>query len=418
MRFRILNGLQQGSKNRVVRSSVLKISLLLLFASPIVITSFGQVTADASTSACPDQQLQKLMVTTPIQMPQQTAISIAQSSSQYSAITADAQTTNLSSIAHSWTFNRTSCTVAIKDIAVNFLMQTRNGSRYIVVVDVSPSLGAVDNADAFLWFGASPISVGSGTAYSGFGICSSSNCNSQLTSATSEFYQPTVSQPTGTYFGQTEPDCHLTSGTCELTTWAGLADCNYTGMPTSCPSSSRVVQAGTFATVKYNRNTLSVSINYQDFYQNYPAIPGSCNDHPSAGDQIVATVTLNSGNSYYTYVTDYTGNWSCDSSVIYGTSFTPVYAEYIAERPQNSTCTQANCQFTLPTFTTITFDYCQFTYSGTSYGAYSYYNAGDGFGVQMLNSKGGTNYQDTTTAAMTSTNYGTFTTGYDVSIGT
>lgn len=270
MHFRRLSSLEQGSKNRVERSSVLKISLLLLFASPIVISSFSQVVADVSTSSCTDQQLQKLMVTTPIQMPQQTAISIAQSSSQYSAITTDAQATSLTSIAHSWTINRTSCTVAIKDIAVNFLMQARNGSRYIVVVDVSPTLGAVDNAGSFQWFAASPVSVGSGTAYSGYGICFSSQCNLQLTSVTSEFYQPTVSQPTGTYLGQTEPDCHLTSGTCELTTWAGLADCNYTGMPWS-GCSGKVVQAGTFATVKYNRNTQSVSINYQDFYQNYPS---------------------------------------------------------------------------------------------------------------------------------------------------
>lgn len=129
------------------------------------------------------------------------------------------------------------------------------------------------------------------------------------------------------------------------------------------------------------------------------------------------TVTLNSGNSYNTYVTDYTGNWSCSGSVVYGSSFTPVYAEYIAERPQNSTCTQANCQFTLPQFSTITFDYCQLTYT-SSQGAYQFYNAGDGFGVQMFNSKGGTNYQNTVTAAMTSTNYGTFTVGYDDSIGT
>lgn len=422
MHFRRFEGL---GREGILR--VLEVSLLLLVASPMVISSFGQAAvANASgTTGCTNLALEKLMATTPVQMGQQSAISDAQASAQYGAITASAQSVNFSSLARLWTFSLMTCTVSLEDLAVNFHMRADNGSRYIVIVDVNPNSGAIDRTTVEDWFLASPINVGSGTAYSGYGICASSSCNLGLLETTAQFYQPTVSQPSGTYLGVQEPDCHTPNGYCKLAVWTGLATCDYTGLPTSCSySTSKVVQAGTFATVKCSP---TCSISYTDFYENFPYGPGGCGQPLYASDQIVASVenqyivTGISGNSWYTYVTDYTQSWSCAPSPIGypNSSYTPVYADYIVERPQNgsSTCNTANCQFTLPDFSTVTFSYCQLTYTSSN-GAYTYYNAGDGFGVQMQNSYKGTNYQDTTTAAMTSSNYGTFTVGYDDSIGT
>jgi hypothetical protein len=420
--------------NRGERSTVLKVSLLLLIMTPIMISSISQVSADSSSSLCTNSELNKLIETKPIQMSQQTAIRAAESSSQYKAITADAASVNFSGIPNSWTIDRTSCTVSLEDRAVNFLMQIDNGSKYNVVVDVNPNTGVVDKTSVMPWFAAS-ISVGSGTAYSGYEICASESCENDLQLYYVEAYydQPTVSQIPSTYDSKTQPQCDESNGiTCLLAVWAGLGNCDYTGQPTSCSySSSGLVQAGTFAYV-YS----SSDIKYEDFDEafedNGDAGTYSCGDAPEPGDQIAVVVENeylydgSAGDGYYTFVTDNSADpiWTCSEVWTLNVSTAPYLADYIAERPQNYTSCEPDCeakdQFTLPQFTSTTFSDSElYPVVPDEYeAAYTYYSAGDGYGVQMYNTYDGTNYQDTTTGTMSDSNDGTFTVGYTDSLGT
>jgi len=420
-------------------SKILKASLLvIIMISPMVVSNLGQQVAASATTACTDLTLNAKMANTPIGMSQQAAISLSQSSLQYQALTSDAAAVTFSGISQEWSFDRTSCTVALQGLAVNFQMRSHNGSRDTVVIDVNPNLSVVRKAVELPSASAS-INVGSGTAYSGYGICSSSSCGQTLLGVTSKFNEPTVSQPTGTYLGQTEPNCHLSNGICVAVFWGGLATCDYTGMPWSGCSGS-VVQTGTMGLVKYNSTSSTTSISYVAWWEYFNSNnPGTINycvyDNPSpsnGGDsmQVYAEnqilVTGYSGSNYYTYTYDNTASWSCNSGAISTSSYSPVYAEYIVERPQNTTSCGSSCgansQYTLPVFTDITFSSDQLYYTSWN-GAYNDYNPGYGFGVQMLNSLSGTNYQNTVTDAMNpqtinGINYGSFVDGYDDSIGT
>lgn len=76
-------------------------------------------------------------------MSQEEAISIAQSSSQYKAITAGAATVNFTGMPIGWNINRGSCSVSLEFLAVNFDMQAVNGSLYLVIIKVDPYSGTV-----------------------------------------------------------------------------------------------------------------------------------------------------------------------------------------------------------------------------------------------------------------------------------
>jgi hypothetical protein len=363
-------------------------------------------------------------------MSQQTAIGIAESSSQYKGYTANAAAVTDSRAAEEWSFDRTTCTITLHGLAVNFDVAFSNGTKDIVVIDVNPISSTVNTAFVQPWASAS-LSVGSGTAYSGYGVCSSSSCNQELLGTDTYFYQPEVFQPSGTYMGQTEPNCHYSGGICEAAFWAGLATCDYTGLPWSGCSNSGLAQTGTEGIVTYIATSPpTVNYEYHPWYQYLGlGVPfTTCANTLSVGDSIEAVVENQylvlgtSGSDWYTFVADNTANWACDSGAVAAAGYSPVYSEYIVERPQNASGNSASDQFTLPVFGDTTFSEAQL-YQSSWNSAYNDYNSGYGFGVQMVNSKGGTNYQNTQTDAMSQQvlggiDYGEFTVYYNCSIGT
>jgi hypothetical protein len=402
------------------------ISLIFLLAiSPMVLYSAAGSAASPGANACTNDVLQYKMATAPLPMSKQTAIGVAESSSQYNGYTANAAVVTDSRAAEEWTFDRTTCTVTLHGLAVNFDVALSNGTKEIVVIDVNPINSTINTAFIQPWASAS-LSVGSGTAYSGYGVCSSSSCNQELLGTDTYFDQPEVFQPSGTYMGQTEPNCHETSAVCVAVFWTGLATCDYTGLPWSGCSGTGLAQTGTEGEVTYLAG--NVNYVYHPFYE-YLGLVGftTCSNTPSVGDIMEAVVENQylvlgtTGSNWYTFVADNTANWACDSGAT-ADSYSPIYSEYILERPQNGSSNLASDQHTLPVFGTTTFTEAQL-YQSSWNSAYNDYNSGYGFGVQMVNSKGGTNYQNTKTGAMSQqvlggTDYGEFSVYYNCSIGT
>jgi hypothetical protein len=152
------------------------------------------------------------------------------------------------------------------------------------------------------------------------------------------------------------------------------------------------------------------------------ALSGDVPSPSSGGDELTANVENQliangtNGGNYYLYLRDWTSNWIC-SHHYSTTSFTPFYADYIAERTANGTIGSPArpTAFSLPDFSTFDFTLCQMAISSTIGGSYSNYNNGFGFGVQMKN---GT--QETTTFGMTdvASGYGQFDESWNSSAGT
>jgi hypothetical protein len=409
------------------------ISLIFLLAiSPMVLYSAA---GSVGANTCTNDVLQYKMATATLPMSQQTAIGVAESSSQYKGYTTNAAVVNDSRAAEEWTFNRTACTVALNGLSVNFDIAFSNGTRQIVVVDVNPTTSTINKAAVFPWSSASPLSVGNGTAYSGYGVCSDSACDDEnLTGIVSYYTAPAIAAPSGTYDGQTEPNCHYSSGICEIAVWAGLATCDYTGQPTSCPSSSSVVQAGLLGEVKHiasNSTTIEEEFGFYEYYGQSVPLTRCLSDVATSGDSMESEienqylVTSIAGDHYYAYSMDQTQSWDCNDNVG-TTSYQPYYGDYIVERTQNYTACGSSCQaddqWTLPYFSTINLQSDQ-VFHTSWVGAYDDYNPGYGFGVQMVNSKGGTDYQNTATSTMSAQttggkDYGSFDVTYDDSIGT
>lgn len=273
-----------------------------------------------------------------------------------------------------------------------------------------------------------------GTAYSGYEVCGNSTCTDTLYGVETTYRQPSVSLPQSTFEGHSQPNCHLISGahpfndTCIATFWAGLASCDYTGQHTSCASGD-VIQGGTVSFVQYNETTHVTTNSSYDFEQeNSSSSPSTrtCNHAISAsagGDAIEVSVAnefiLNgtSGGWYTVTVYDPTAGWTCTQS--FYDAYNPVYAEYIAERPQNYTqcgsACEANSQYSLPYFTDVDFSNDEL-YTYTWAGAQTFLNSGDGFGVDMYNTFSTTQYQNTITDIMYPDD--SFTVGYNCSLGT
>jgi hypothetical protein len=101
---------------------------------------------NGSTSTCAQQSLIDYEADASIPMSQQEAIGIAQSSSQYKAITAGAATVNFTGMPQGWTTDHGSCTPSLQFLAVNFDMLAVNGSRYDIIIRVDPYSGTVIGA--------------------------------------------------------------------------------------------------------------------------------------------------------------------------------------------------------------------------------------------------------------------------------
>ena len=324
-----------------------------------------------------------------------------------------------------WSFNSI-LGVSWTGVAVDFLMAGANGSRYSLSISENPKTGVVYSANV-MPVASAQVYVGYGTSYSGYGISGAPpTSNQQVYASLAEFYQPTVSKPS-----VTPPTCDVyftPFGSCNLTVWAGLATYPpYTG-PHSA-SSGGVVQAGTLGIIRYNSNPDITTTVYAGFTEDFessnpnnginPCLESDVVSPSNGGDameaelenQLAASGT--SGSLYYTYVFDYTASWVCSAQ--YTDSFFPIYADFIAERPQNGTMSNGTAtDYSLPAFSTFYFWNCAM-YVSSYVGVYSNYNNGYGFGVQMLN-KG---YQETSTPAMTQypTGFGEFTEGWDTSLG-
>src|SRR5271156_3685150 len=98
--------------------------------SSTLMSSSIQTDINGSTSTCALQSLADQEAPVSIPMSQREAVSVAESSSQYKAITAGAPSVNFSGIAQSWTPNRSGCSAALSYLSVNFDMQAVNGSSY------------------------------------------------------------------------------------------------------------------------------------------------------------------------------------------------------------------------------------------------------------------------------------------------
>ncbi len=147
------------------------------------------------------------------------------------------------------------------------------------------------------------------------------------------------------------------------------------------------------------------------------------NGEVNPGDEMESTeenelpYTGYSGNGYYIFLNDWTSSELCDAQpngnpVSIGDStnpFTPVYAAFMGE--WNTVYQLAG--FSDWNFTDVAFNPGGLT--GDYTGVYSYYSAGDGYGVYMYNN----NYQQTTTDAMSKVGngYGTFLIHWDTSDG-
>jgi len=367
----------------------------------------------SSSSGCTNNQIVSLTATTPIGITQQAAISSAQSDSRYQSLSANASSVSFVAIGHGWGINRTTCTVSLEGLFVNFLVTASDTSRYRIVAS-EDAHGVVQEIQKEAAVAAS-ISVGNSETYSGYGVSENSAANQELIGAVTVFTQPTVSAPSGTYLGQTEPSC--SPDNCQVTMWDGLASSDYDG-PGSA-SSGGVVQGGTYATVDSSGtvNYFTWGENFRSNLSNNTISTCGGNDVPSPGDTISAYVedeylaTGTSGSNWYTSEID--GSNDCEFT--WSSVETPYYADYFVERPQIGSSSYA----VLPNFDSVSFAQCQY-YFTSWVDAYTPYNDGYGFGAQMLNSYGGTNYQDTTTDSMYEGQYsiGEFTVGYDDSIGT
>lgn len=415
-----------------VNPSVLKASVVLILMCATILLGVAQASAIDSTP-CTNQDLASQLNSEQTGVSEQTAVSLAQSSSQYESFASTASALTYYGITNSWEIDSVSCSISWQSDAVNFAMKSTNGSNYDLVVTENPKTSVVYSAEAWPQFAAQPqplgAYVGYGTTYSGYGISGASN--PEVLGVELDFSQPTVSLPSGTKAPGADCNVHQSVyDICELTTWAGLADSKYTG-PGGNVTTGGVVQTGTLGIVEYNSMTSTTTITYAAFSEDYESsnsqnLANICasGDTPSASDSMYADVENEyivnggTGDEWYTDIIDNTENWACTTAnsytaSYYTDSFTPIYAEAIAERPSNSTGSTQTA-YSLPEFSSFTFDeYNMYVSSWT--GVYSNYNNDYGFGVQMLND--GT--QNTQTPAMTDqSGSGEFTEGWDTSVGT
>jgi hypothetical protein len=414
-----------GITTRVSAFAILSLLLLFCFSS-IMLSSTVRVAAASTESACSDANVESQIGNTQTGISYESAISLAQSNSTYRSSTANLEV-SFSSISDGWTVSSTTCQVSWEDLAVNFYAIADNGSSYTVTVTENPRIGAVYDVQVSPAVYAG-ISVGNGTTYSGYGVSGDSLNHDQVYGASTYFYQPTVSQPSGKPYCQEYRSGVLNPNyACVLATWTGVASTQYTG-PGGGITSGGVVQTGTFGW-EYN-NSLSdptTSTAYNGFYENFQTGGGGdaaqkcpTTNTVSAGDEMNAWVENSkvangtTGDNYYTYLRDWSdGSWICSHAYTGLSSFTPYYANFIAERPGNMSSSSA---YSLPKFSTFDFFYDAMATSSTMTGAYSNYNNGYGFGVEMKNS--GTVDITTSTMSNYGSGYGDFTETYDSSVGT
>jgi hypothetical protein len=410
-------------------SNVLKASLFLLLISPVVISGVAQASPSGVPAACTESSVVSQINNTKTGIDSQSATNLAKSAPRYNDVTKDAAAVSSKGMSNGWTIDPTTCVVSWQNLAVNFYMKVVNGSAYTISVTENPRTGVVHDVSVSRAISAG-ITINGGKSYSGYGIAgTSAPYIYQLYQAQAYFYQPTVSMPPTQ--DRTPHTCDVWHAgsynpayACLLSVWAGLANSQYTG-PGSV-SSGGVVQTGTLGEVLNNSFGHTVSITYLAWSEDFESSNSNNNIDPCPSTDTVSTsqdFTSNvenqrvangtSGSNYYTYLTDWGGYWVCTHH--YVDSFTPVYANFIAERNGNGTVGTTETLASLPAFSAFNLYDCAMYY-GSFAGVYPYYNNGDGFGVEMFNVVNINTY----TSAMNQigNGYGNFSETYHNSFGT
>ncbi len=407
---------------------------LFLMLSTIAISTYGLSASSnqvQTSQGCDMKTLMAHVIAAGQMVTSQEAIDFAVASPQYKQLSAGSNTTYTGSN-DGWSYD-SNCAVSWTGIAVNFLLTSANGSKYILTVSENPRIGVVD------WARVSPavseqISPSCYPQYtycgwSGYAIAGNSEASQQVYESDARWYIPQLEEPGG------QVTC-TSSFECDLSEWVGLTD-----QATQTQSTATIVQAGIFSTIYPNvnppPNDYTIYEGWTEVYcQGYSdtwcqssiqVCPNmlSLNGEVNPNDQMESTeenqlpYTGYAGNGYYIFLNDWTTSELCDAQpngnpVSIGDSqhpFTPTYAAFMAEHNNPAS-------YHLAGFPDWYYTDCAFNPGGLTgdyQGVYSYYSGGDGYGVYMYQN----GWTQTTTDAMTQVGngYGQFTIHWDTSNG-
>ena len=378
----------------------------ILLSSMTFAPAIGTSVANIGTCI---QQMDRQIVDAGNVVSSQAVQDFAKNSAQFASASAGFNSTFMG-FNDEWTVNKATCTASWHDAAANYMLQNTKGSK-VLVISENPEIGVIYNV-SYSGVQTAAIATVNSRTYSGYAMSINSGASTEITYASSNWYQPLVSAPTGTG----APSCNWAYQQpwtqCVLNVWVGLQNSTYDG-PDHIPThTAEVVQTGTQGNWTCITTCHSFYQGWNEYVRGNPSGTILVNDYRycsgsmSVNDSITAQVGSQyyfngtSGSTYYSILTDWQYSWICSHPFSNGEVHPEYYASFFAERPQVG----GNAFNALPKFHTFTFYNVGMATGRSEFGAYPYYDSGYGFGSYIYN--GGTT--DTTTGSMSENSGSTF----------